>query len=189
MNKPTAKTIANLICGLILGIANKNGLEIDAILTKNELLEMATLLENKKINNQGATQIIDYILKLKSEEIGKNENTNKENQEINEKINNELDDKICEETCEIGEKNIEQIAKELSVLQENDDKILTQIVQTVIDNNPKQVLEYSQKPQVLNFLVGQCMKAAKGQGNSRLFSDILKTKLEQNLTQNLAIEN
>ena len=125
MNKPTAKTIANLICGLILGIANKNGLEIDAILTKNELLEMATLLENKKINNQGATQIIDYILKLKSEEIGKNENTNKENQEINEKINNELDDKICEETCEIGEKNIEQIAKELSVLQENDDKILT----------------------------------------------------------------
>lgn len=170
MNKPTAKTIANLICGLMLGITNKNGVSIDSILTKNELLEMATLLENKKINNQGATQIIDYILKSKPEKTEKN--------------NNKLDDKICEEIVKITEtagQNIEKIAKELNVLQENDDKILAQIAQSVIENNPKQVQEYAQKPQILNFLVGQCMKVAKGQGNSQLFSDILKMKLDQNL--------
>lgn len=186
MNKPTAKTIANLICGLMLGIVKKNGLEIDQILTQNELLQMATLLENKKINNQGATQIIDYILKLKN---GKTEKSDKTDDIYNIYKENELEineleaksDKL-EKLEELDSKNIEQIAKELSVLQENDDKILGQIAQIVIDENPKQVLEYKEKPQVINFLIGQCMKAAKGQGNSQLFGDILKNKLEQNLS-------
>lgn len=180
MNKPTAKTIANLICGLMLGIVNKNGLKIDSILTRNELLEMATLLENKKISNQGATQIIDYILKLKISQTSElNENDQKKT-----KTELETDVEIKLENS----KNIEKIAKELNILQENDDKILTQIAQIVIDNNPKQVLEFGQKPQVLNFLIGQCMKASKGQGNSQLFGDILKTKLEQN-SANLTIKN
>lgn len=189
MNKPTAKTIANLICGLILGITNKNGLEVDAILTKNELLEMATLLENKKINNQGVTQIIDYVLKSKN--VQNNDQTDKfeiNKEENQDKIKTELEYKL-ENKLENEPKNIEQIAKELTVLQESDDKILAQIAQTVIDSNPKQVGEYARKPQIINFLVGQCMKAAKGQGNSGLFSDILKMKLEQNLIQNVVIES
>jgi len=185
MNKPTAKTIANLICGILLATTNKKNLEIDSILTPTELLELATLLENKKLNNQGATQILEFLIENRQINGVKNEANHEENateideqnfdktQENSEKVS----EKISENSLEKTSVNIEEIASKLSVLQVNDDKYLTQIAQSVIENNPKQVLEYREKPQVLNFLVGQCMKTAKGQGNSQLFATILEEKL------------
>jgi aspartyl-tRNA(Asn)/glutamyl-tRNA(Gln) amidotransferase subunit B len=48
----------------------------------------------------------------------------------------------------------------------------------VIANNPKQVEQYrSGKASVINFLVGQAMKATRGQANVALLTELFKSKL------------
>ena len=48
----------------------------------------------------------------------------------------------------------------------------------VIIDNAGQVAEYkSGKETLFGFFVGQCMKKSAGQGNPKIFTDILKKKL------------
>ncbi|HXK02580.1 MAG TPA: Asp-tRNA(Asn)/Glu-tRNA(Gln) amidotransferase GatCAB subunit B, partial [Verrucomicrobiae bacterium] len=55
---------------------------------------------------------------------------------------------------------------------------LDQIVAGVIAANPKQVEQYkSGKTTVINFLVGQVMKASRGQAKPDVVTDLLKQKL------------
>jgi aspartyl-tRNA(Asn)/glutamyl-tRNA(Gln) amidotransferase subunit B len=55
---------------------------------------------------------------------------------------------------------------------------LEQIVAEVIAANPKQVEQYrGGKPSVINYLVGQAMKASRGQANVTAVTDLLKQKL------------
>ena len=66
----------------------------------------------------------------------------------------------------------------MNLRQTNDTGALEAIVDTVIANNQKQVEEYkSGKETLFGFFVGQCMKASAGQGNPKIFTDILKKKL------------
>jgi aspartyl-tRNA(Asn)/glutamyl-tRNA(Gln) amidotransferase subunit B len=60
----------------------------------------------------------------------------------------------------------------------SDTGALEKIVDEVIAANPKQVEQYkSGKTTVVGFLVGQVMKASRGQANPATVNDILKTKL------------
>ena len=60
----------------------------------------------------------------------------------------------------------------------SDTSALEKIVDEVIAGNPKQVEQYrSGKTTVAGFLVGQVMKASRGQANPATVNDILKTKL------------
>ena len=60
----------------------------------------------------------------------------------------------------------------------SDTGALEQMVDDVIAANPKQVEQYrGGKPTVLNFLVGQVMKASRGQANVAAVQDLLKNKL------------
>jgi aspartyl-tRNA(Asn)/glutamyl-tRNA(Gln) amidotransferase subunit B len=55
---------------------------------------------------------------------------------------------------------------------------LEKIAAEVIANNPKQVEQYrSGKTTVLNYLVGQAMKASRGQANVAVVTELLKKKL------------
>jgi aspartyl-tRNA(Asn)/glutamyl-tRNA(Gln) amidotransferase subunit B len=55
---------------------------------------------------------------------------------------------------------------------------IDKIASDVIANNPKQVEQYKGgKTTVLNFLVGQAMKASRGQANVAVVTEILKNKL------------
>ena len=55
---------------------------------------------------------------------------------------------------------------------------LERILAEVIAKNPKQVEQYKGgKSTVLNFLVGQVMRATRGQANVALVTDLLKQKL------------
>lgn len=66
----------------------------------------------------------------------------------------------------------------MNLRQTNDTGALESIVNTVIANNTKQVEEYkSGKETLFGFFVGQCMKASAGQGNPKIFTEILKKKL------------
>ncbi|MGH9611906.1 MAG: hypothetical protein ACRD4P_02375 [Bryobacteraceae bacterium] len=60
----------------------------------------------------------------------------------------------------------------------SDTGALAKIVEDVIATNPKQVEQYkSGKTAVLGFLVGQVMKASKGQANPAAVNEILREKL------------
>jgi aspartyl-tRNA(Asn)/glutamyl-tRNA(Gln) amidotransferase subunit B len=61
----------------------------------------------------------------------------------------------------------------------SDTDALGKIVDEVIANNPKQVEQYkSGKTAVLGYLVGQVMKASKGQANPGAVNELLKARLE-----------
>ncbi len=60
----------------------------------------------------------------------------------------------------------------------SDTGALETIIDHVIASNPKQVEQYkSGKTTVINFLVGQAMKATRGQANVAVVTEILKQKL------------
>ena len=62
--------------------------------------------------------------------------------------------------------------------QVSDTGALEAIVDEVLAANPKDVEEYKAgKTKVIGFLVGQCMKASKGQGNPKLLNQLLSQKL------------
>jgi aspartyl-tRNA(Asn)/glutamyl-tRNA(Gln) amidotransferase subunit B len=60
----------------------------------------------------------------------------------------------------------------------SDSGALEKIIADVIANNPKQVEQYKGgKTTVINFLVGQAMKATRGQANVAVVTDLFKQKL------------
>ena len=78
-------------------------------------------------------------------------------------------------------KSARDIAKELDVIQENDEGALEQIVDQVLQDpaSAKAISDYkSGQEKVLGFLVGQVMKASKGKANPGAASQILKAKLK-----------
>ncbi|MBF0913401.1 Asp-tRNA(Asn)/Glu-tRNA(Gln) amidotransferase subunit GatB [Candidatus Gracilibacteria bacterium] len=70
------------------------------------------------------------------------------------------------------------IVDENNLRQKNDLGALEAIVDEVIANSAKQVEDYkSGNEKIFGFFVGQCMKLSKGQGNPKIFNDLLKKKL------------
>lgn len=62
--------------------------------------------------------------------------------------------------------------------QTNDIGALETIVDTILAESTAQVAEYkSWKVNLFGFFVGQCMKSSAGQGNPKIFTEILKKKL------------
>ncbi len=93
------------------------------------------------------------------------------------KINNKAVVKIIDELIS-GKKDVKNIVSENNLEQVSDTGALGNIVDSVITNNPKVVEEYkSGKVQVIGFMIGQCMKESKGQGNPKIFKDLLTEKL------------
>jgi aspartyl-tRNA(Asn)/glutamyl-tRNA(Gln) amidotransferase subunit B len=83
--------------------------------------------------------------------------------------------KIIENTKQNHELDVNTFAKESDLIQSNDENALKEIVNIVIENNPKPVGQYrSGKIEVLGFLVGQCMKLSKGSGNPVIFKQLLE---------------
>jgi aspartyl-tRNA(Asn)/glutamyl-tRNA(Gln) amidotransferase subunit B len=74
----------------------------------------------------------------------------------------------------------EQIAKEHDLLQKSDEGHLKTIVENVVRENPKVVLEYKNgKESVLQFLVGQGMKASRGSANPNVLAEVFKKELKK----------
>jgi aspartyl-tRNA(Asn)/glutamyl-tRNA(Gln) amidotransferase subunit B len=75
-------------------------------------------------------------------------------------------------------KSPEEIIESEGLRQISDTGALERIVDEVLANNPKQVEQYkSGKSTVLGYLVGQVMKASKGQANPAAVNEVLKAKL------------
>lgn len=71
-----------------------------------------------------------------------------------------------------------QIVREKNLGQINDQAALEAAVDAVLAQHEKVVGDYKNgKTNALGFLVGQCMRQTKGQGNPALFSELLQNKL------------
>ena len=77
------------------------------------------------------------------------------------------------ETDETAEKIVER----LGLKQVSDEGAILAIVQEVLAKNEKAVNDYKNGKNVTGFLVGQCMKASKGQGNPKLINQLLAAEL------------
>ncbi len=92
-------------------------------------------------------------------------------------ISNKMGKEVFEEVFETG-KEPEQIVKEKSMLQISDEGQLTGIITEVIAGNPKSVADFkSGKEQAIGFLVGQVMKATKGQANPGIVNTMIRERL------------
>lgn len=68
----------------------------------------------------------------------------------------------------------EQIVKEKGLVQISDEGALLKIITEVLDNNPQSIEDYKNgKNKAIGFLVGQLMKATKGQANPQIVNKLL----------------
>lgn len=73
----------------------------------------------------------------------------------------------------------DEIVDAKGLRQSNDTEAMEQIADEVIANNASQVEDYKGwNERIFGFFVWQCMKASKGQWNPKIFTDILKKKLD-----------
>jgi aspartyl-tRNA(Asn)/glutamyl-tRNA(Gln) amidotransferase subunit B len=93
------------------------------------------------------------------------------------KINGKIAKEILSKMIESGE-TAEAIAEREGLHQISDTGALGKIVDEVIASNPKQVEQYrGGKQAVIGFLVGQVMKASRGQADPATVNTLLKGKL------------
>ncbi|MCL2089568.1 MAG: Asp-tRNA(Asn)/Glu-tRNA(Gln) amidotransferase subunit GatB [Oscillospiraceae bacterium] len=77
-----------------------------------------------------------------------------------------------------GKANAEDIIKEKGLEQISDQSALAAIVDRVLGENQKSVDDYNAgKTNALGFLIGQCMKMSKGQGNPSLMKEMVLAKI------------
>ena len=76
-------------------------------------------------------------------------------------------------------KDAEVIIKEQGLVQISDEGALKEMVAAVVEANPKSVEDYKAgKKKAMGFLVGQIMKASKGQANPAVINQLLTEKLD-----------
>lgn len=67
---------------------------------------------------------------------------------------------------------------EKGLRQVNDTGAMEAVVDAVLAANPSQIAEYrAGKVNLFGYFVGICMKESKGQGNPKIFTEILTKKL------------
>ena len=72
----------------------------------------------------------------------------------------------------------EKIAQEMNLTQNNDENAVEQIVDKIINDNPKAVEEVrSGEMKVIGYLVGQAMKESKGGANPGMIQQLIRKKL------------
>lgn len=76
-------------------------------------------------------------------------------------------------------RNPEEIVKDLGLVQINDEGFLLGIIREVLEAHPDMVNDYKAGKKVAGFLMGQVMRAAKGQGNPQIINEFLIRELSR----------
>ena len=94
-------------------------------------------------------------------------------------ISSKIAKKVFKELIEKGG-NAAEIVKAKGLVQISDDATLRKMVTETLDANPQSIADYKDgKGRALGFLVGQIMKASKGQANPQLVNKILLEEVEK----------
>ena len=75
------------------------------------------------------------------------------------------------------DETVEAIVDRMGLKQVSDEGAILAIVQDVIAKNEKAVADFKAGKNVTGFLVGQCMKASKGQGNPQIINKLIASEL------------
>jgi len=96
-----------------------------------------------------------------------------------ETISSKIAKKVITELVENGG-DPEKIVKDKGLVQISDPDQLREIITKVLDDNPQSISDYQDgKGKALGFLVGQTMKATKGQANPPMVNKILAEEIEK----------
>ncbi|MDD3766805.1 MAG: Asp-tRNA(Asn)/Glu-tRNA(Gln) amidotransferase subunit GatB [Eubacteriales bacterium] len=94
-------------------------------------------------------------------------------------ISNTAGKKVLEELFK-NPRDPEAIVKEKGLVQISDEGELLKVIIQVIDENPRSLEDYKAgKKKAMGFLVGQTMRATKGQGNPQMINKLLKEELDR----------
>lgn len=94
-------------------------------------------------------------------------------------ISSKIGKKVLEELLVKGG-DPEKIVKEKGLVQISDPEQLKEIINKVLDENEQSITDYKNgKGKALGFLVGQTMKATKGQANPQMVNKILKEEIKK----------
>ncbi len=78
-----------------------------------------------------------------------------------------------------GDKNAEDYARELNLLQVSDTGFIDSLVDDVLNQNPEKVKEYlGGKEGLLGFFIGQVMRNSKGKANPQVVRDTVLAKIQ-----------
>lgn len=87
--------------------------------------------------------------------------------------------KIVFESLWQQEGSVSEIITRKGLIQITDPQKINEVIQSIIDNNPKQYQEYLDgKDKLFGFFVGQSMKAMQGKANPKVLNECLKVKLD-----------
>lgn len=93
-------------------------------------------------------------------------------------ISNTAGKTVLDEIVATG-KEPDEIVKEKGLAQISDQSSLEAIVRGVLEANPKSVADYKGgKTNAAGYLVGQCMRASKGQGNPQVLRELILKMIE-----------
>ncbi|HLR08929.1 MAG TPA: Asp-tRNA(Asn)/Glu-tRNA(Gln) amidotransferase subunit GatB [Bacillota bacterium] len=94
-------------------------------------------------------------------------------------ISSKIAKKVFAELVEKGG-DPEKIVKDKGLIQISDEGQLTEIITKVLDENEQSVTDYKNgKDRALGFLVGQVMKATRGQANPQMVNQILRQEIDK----------
>lgn len=83
------------------------------------------------------------------------------------------------DTMWMEKRSADDIIAQQGLHQVSDDKLLNDLIDQVISQNPAQVAQYrSGKDKIFGFFVGQIMKLTQGKANPQRLNDLLKKKLD-----------
>lgn len=95
------------------------------------------------------------------------------------KINANVGKKLLRELFEEGDFDPLKVVEERGLLQISDDSALVEIVERILNANPQSIEDYrAGKDRALGFLMGQCMKEAKGKGNPQKFNELILERIK-----------
>ncbi|MDK8643498.1 Asp-tRNA(Asn)/Glu-tRNA(Gln) amidotransferase subunit GatB [Niallia taxi] len=94
-------------------------------------------------------------------------------------ISSKIAKQVFKELIENGG-DAEKIVKEKGLVQISDEGALLKIISEVLDNNPQSIDDFKNgKQKAVGFLVGQIMKATKGQANPQLVNKLLVEEINK----------
>jgi aspartyl-tRNA(Asn)/glutamyl-tRNA(Gln) amidotransferase subunit B len=76
------------------------------------------------------------------------------------------------------QETVDEVIKEKGMQQLSDDSAILKIINDVLDANPKSIEDFKNgKDRAVGFLVGQVMKASKGQANPKKANELMRQEL------------
>ncbi|MDO4563240.1 MAG: Asp-tRNA(Asn)/Glu-tRNA(Gln) amidotransferase subunit GatB [Clostridia bacterium] len=95
-------------------------------------------------------------------------------------ISGSIAKKVLKKMFDNPQKSPAQIVEESGMVQISDEGAIREIVLKVLNDNPKSVEDYKNgKKAAMGFLVGQTMRALRGQGNPQLINKLLSEELDK----------